>query len=189
MQILASPTALKALATASVRNRSTASERRAGQAQSLQKLAERVAGRWPLPTYNFLTNSSGLFKARCSILFPVEAGPHWSCCGTDVAHHISGPLHSWSGLHDLCFLQADFRRQAQRHRPPGSRAQGCRSSRIIRAISRPSQENRSGSPGARPLRRPACLQRRLERTLSAQPLHHAYRVTAAPATKRQIPPK
>jgi len=148
------------------------------------------------PPYNFLMNPSGLFKPRSAILSSVEAGPHPSCCRNDVPHRISGPLHSWPRLHDLCSLQADLWRQARHHRPPGCGPQGCARRATTPAFPRcftrgrfppagawprPSRENSSRAvrtPPASPDRAAA------GRTASSRTAPH--RTTKGP---RQIPPK
>jgi hypothetical protein len=128
--------------------------------------------------YNFLTNPSGLFKARHSILSSLEAGRYPSWRGNDVAHRILGSLHSWSGLHDLCALQAALRRPAQRHSPPRGRAERSRSSGGVWADFLPCQEKCSRPTGTRNLPRLTRPQHRFRKTFSAKLLSHAYRVTA-----------
>jgi hypothetical protein len=66
-----------------------------------------------------LINSSGLFKARSLILFPVEAGPRLSWRGSDGPHRIFCALHSWCGFHDLRAVSVDLGRQAPHHCTPG----------------------------------------------------------------------
>jgi hypothetical protein len=101
----------------------------------------------PLPLNDFLMNSSGLFKARRAILSPLEAGPHPSWLGTDVAQRLSGPLYPWSRLHDLCALQTPLRRPPRRHRPPRRRGERSRSSGSRRTDFRPCQEKCSRPTG------------------------------------------
>jgi hypothetical protein len=121
-----------------------------------------------LSSHKSFMNSSGLFKARSSILSPREAGPHPSWCGNDVADDFSGSLHSWSRLHDLCALQAVLRRPPQPYRPPRRRTAESRSGRSRRSDLRPGREIRPAQLGPAPIRRLAHPQRPIQKAFRKQ---------------------
>src|SRR6267378_5222353 len=133
----------------------------------------------PLPPYNFLTNSSGLFKALCPILSPMETGPHTSWHGNDGPHRIYCALHSWGGFPDLCAVSVDLGRQAPRHSSPSGGTQ--ESARGAAAPAIPCPFTRGD------FRRPPRGKHRVAKTPSAQLLHNAYCVTVASTAKAKVP--